>query len=110
MSDANPPTDPDDEPIPKLPRAPLWGKLSLPAMVRVGMFATMLYAIIVMRQPCADGMGRFISGFDDPPDAGPASVVDHYPGYELLTTEELLKRYPLMMLDAGVADAGPRSE
>ncbi len=97
----------DEEPIPKLPRAPLFRKLSVPAIVRIGMFATLLYAIIVMRQPCADGVGRFITNFDDPPDAGPAVTTDQrIPGYELMTAEEALKRWP----DKPAEDAAAASD
>jgi hypothetical protein len=97
-----------DEPVPKLPRAPLFGKPSLNGVVRVGMFATLLYAIIVMRRPCAEGVGRFIGGFDEPvdADAAPPSVSDQYPGYELMTAEEALKRWPdNPTRDGGLGDA-----
>ncbi|MCP4444195.1 MAG: hypothetical protein GY811_02470 [Myxococcales bacterium] len=104
MSEENPSSEespgsegPEDEaPIPKLPRAPLFRKLSLPAMVRIGMFGTIFYAIIVMREPCADGVSRFITNFDDSDaDAGPApSIETRYPGFELMTAEEALKRWP----------------
>lgn len=105
----------DEEEMPKLPRAPLFGKPSVHSIVRVGMFATLLYAIIVMRQPCADGVGRFIGGFDDAPDAAPATVNDRYPGYELLTAEEALKRWPDSPhndagMDGGPADAARAAE
>ncbi len=102
-----PAPDYSSEDVPKLPRAPLFGKPSLHGVVRVGMFATLLYAIIVMRQPCADGVGRFIGGFDEEADAAPAGLSDHYPGYELLTAEEALKRWPDSPThDGGVRDAG----
>lgn len=85
----------DEEPIPKLPRAKLMGKLSMNAVVRIGMFGTLFYAIIVMRKPCAEGAGRFIMNFDDVMDAGPPPAVDQrYPGFELITAEEALKRWP----------------
>ena len=93
----------DDEPIPKLPRAPLMGKLSMAAVIRIGMFGTLFYAIIVMRKPCAEGAGRFIMNFDDVADAGPAPAVDQrYPGFELISAEEALKRWP----DKPADDAG----
>ncbi len=93
----------DDEPIPKLPRAPLLGKPSTAAMVRIGMFGTLFYAIIVMRKPCAEGAGRFLMNFDDAPDAGsPPAVDERYPGFELISAEEALKRWP----DSPSHDAG----
>lgn len=96
-----------EEEIPKLPRAPLLGKPSLNGVVRAGMFATLLYAIIVMRRPCAEGVGRFIGGFDEAPDAGPSSITDHYPGYELMTAEEALKRWPESQTRDGGVSEGP---
>tara|TARA_R110002096_G_scaffold44526_8_gene120295 strand:+ start:111121 stop:111609 length:489 start_codon:yes stop_codon:yes gene_type:complete len=98
----------DDEPIPKLPRAPLMGKLSMAAIIRIGMFGTLFYAIIVMRKPCAEGAGRFIMNFDDVADAGPAPAVDkRYPGFELISAEEALKRWPDKPADdAGAGDQG----
>lgn len=102
----------EDPEIPKLPRAPLFGKPSLQGVVRVGMFATLLYAIVVMRRPCAEGVGRFIGNFDERADAAPPSISDHYPGYELLTAEEALKRWPDSPAsgDAGVHDGGLTTE
>ena len=97
--------DPADEPIPKLPRAPLFRKLSFPAMVRIAMYLALLYAVFAMRRPCAEGVGRFVGGFDVPPDAGPVSPAERYPGYELITAEELLERYPDAPRDAGTGDA-----
>lgn len=105
----------DEEPIPKLPRASLLGKLSLPAIVRVGMFATLLYAIIAMRKPCSEGVSRFVTSFEDSPaDAGtspPTEAPGSYAGYELMTVEEALKRFPDAPDgggDGGTGDAGPR--
>jgi hypothetical protein len=98
--------DDSEEEIPKLPRAPLFGKPSLHSVVRVGMLATVLYAIVVMRRPCAEGVGRFIGGFDDAADAAPVDRLDHYPGYELMTAEEALKRWPDSPThDGGIPDA-----
>lgn len=59
---------------------------------RIGMFGILLFAIIVMGKPCADGVGRFVAGFDQqaPPDAGAAGI----PGFELLTTAEVKERWP----------------
>ena len=100
-SGAESPDDSEEE-IPKLPRAPLFGKPSLNGVVRIGMFATLLYAIIVMGGPCADGVGRFVGGFGTEPDAAPVDPAEHYPGYQLITAEEFMKRYP----DGGAEDSG----
>jgi hypothetical protein len=63
-----PPRDPD---VPRLPRGKGF-KLSLGEMLRIGMTATMLIAVIVLAQPCADAVGTFVGNFD-PPDARPAA-------------------------------------
>ncbi len=98
----------DEEPIPKLPRAPLIGKLSTPALMRIGMFGTLFYAVIVMRKPCAEGAGRFVMSFDENSqvDAGP-SKTERFPGFELMTAEEAPKRFPdAPTFDAGLRDGG----
>lgn len=42
-------------------------------LMRIAMFATLLVMILVMRQPCADGVARFIGSFDQV-DAGPSQA------------------------------------
>jgi hypothetical protein len=70
------------------------------------MFATVLYAIIVMRKPCGEGVARVIFPPTDETDAGPPSVSEQYPGFELMTAEEALKRWPDSPAhDAGAGDA-----
>jgi len=57
----------DDAPVPRLPR----GKgirLSTQSVIRIGMFATLLVAVVVMQRPCADNVSRFVTSFG--PDAG----------------------------------------
>ena len=95
--------DPRLDQIPKLPRAKLFGRMSMVSLTRIGMFGTLFVAIILMRKPCADGVANFIGSFD-PKDAGPAeeSSDSPVPGYELMTAEEALKRWP----DRPVEDAG----
>ena len=36
-----------------------------PQLTRVVMFATLLLAVLLMRRPCADAVGRFFSSFDE---------------------------------------------
>lgn len=60
-------------PVPRLPH----GKgirISGPAIVRILMFAALLLAVLALRKPCADGVSRFITQFDEP-DAGVAGAV-----------------------------------
>jgi len=54
----------DDEPVPKLPRG-RGMKFTGPQVVRIAMFATLLMAVLLMRRPCADAVGHFVSGFDE---------------------------------------------
>ena len=61
------PRDPD---VPRLPRGKGF-KLSFGEIVRIGLTGTMLIAVLVLAQPCADAVGRFVGSFD-PPDAQPA--------------------------------------
>lgn len=97
MSDSNSKdVDVDEEPIPKLPRAKLFGRPSGPAMIRLGMFATMLYALIMMREPCANGAARFVGQFSESDAAADASTSQpgtstHYPGFQIVTAEEALE-------------------
>jgi hypothetical protein len=60
--------DPD---VPRLPRGKGF-KLSFGEIVRIGLTATMLIAVLVLAKPCADAVGRFVASFD-PPDAQPAA-------------------------------------
>ena len=76
--------------IPKLPRAKLFRGFSIGSVARIGTFAVLLYAIVVTRKPCAASVGRFFGGFDPAQDASLQTV----PGYELMTAEEALKRWP----------------
>ena len=65
------PKDPEtDDDVPRLPRGKGF-KLSFGEIVRIGLTGTMLIAVLVLAQPCADAVGRFVSSFD-PPDAQPA--------------------------------------
>jgi hypothetical protein len=58
------PIDPD---VPRLPRGKGF-KMSFGEIVRIGLTATMLIAVLVLAQPCAEAVGRFVANFD-PPDA-----------------------------------------
>jgi len=40
-------------------------------VVRIAMLLVMLVAMIALGRPCADGVARFMGGFDPPPDAAP---------------------------------------
>jgi hypothetical protein len=62
--------DPIDPDVPRLPRGKGF-KLSFGEIVRIGLTGTMLIAVLVLAQPCAEAVGRFVGSFD-PPDAQPA--------------------------------------
>jgi hypothetical protein len=83
------PAERDGE-VPRLPRGPLV-KLSGPALMRIGMIAIVLLAVIGLRRPCADGVAGFISGFDAP-DAGPRAAPPMQ--LERLTEDEIKRRFP----------------
>src|SRR5512140_1381792 len=73
MTVASEPDEPvdDDAPVPKIP----YSKglhLSRPQIFRIGMFATLLVAIIVLAKPCSDSVSKFVTSFDDGSNAGSA--------------------------------------
>ena len=45
------------------PRRPWWQG---PAMFRLLMTAMLLFVVVQFRQPCADAVGQFVAGYDDP--------------------------------------------
>jgi hypothetical protein len=61
------PRDPD---VPRLPRGRGF-KLSFGELLRIGLTAIMLIAVLVLAKPCADSVSNFVASFD-PPDAQPA--------------------------------------
>ena len=67
----------DDEPIPRLPRGKLF-KLTGPQMFRILFFAALLVGVLALRQPCSEGIGRFVESFDES-DAGPTGPQDGSP-------------------------------
>jgi len=114
ISDEAPGNVPDEEPIPKLPRAKLFGKPSAAAMIRMGMFATLLYALIMMREPCASGAARFVGQFSEPAiDAGPpaSELQKRYPGFQIMTAEEALQMLKEAQgeVDGGIGSDAKRS-
>jgi hypothetical protein len=54
----------DDEPVPKLPRG-RGLKLSTAQLVRIGGTLALLVFLIVMQRPCANAVGKFVTGFGD---------------------------------------------
>ena len=57
--------------MPKLPKRK-GALLSSGDLVRIGIFATMLVAVLMFRKPCADGAADFVQSFDTPDAALPA--------------------------------------
>lgn len=95
----------EQEPIPKLPRGRFFSKLTLLDLFRIGLFAILLVAVLMMRKPCADGVANLFDMLAGPPDAGPELR------YERLTDEELRERLgaPPPGRDAGAAAPGDAS-
>lgn len=66
----------DDAPVPKLPRGKGFA-LSWPQLMRIGLTLVTLVAIIALRKPCSDSVGRFVTTFGgeavDPNAAKPES-------------------------------------
>ncbi len=101
------PIDPD---VPRLPRGKGF-KLSFGEIVRIGLTATMLIAVLVLAQPCAEAVGRFVSSFD-PPDAqlAPKPQPKGYVHLSSDMTPEQIQQAIGGARDAGVSDAsaGPQ--
>lgn len=97
------PIDPD---VPRLPRGKGF-KLSFGEIVRIGLTGTMLIAVLVLAQPCADAVGRFVGSFD-PPDAQPAQPLQPK-GYVHLSSDMTPQQIQQAIggaRDAGAPDAG----
>src|SRR5437763_16912908 len=86
MTVANEPTEPaevpgkPDEPVPKIPYA-RGLRLPRPELFRIGMFGTLLIAVIVLAKPCSDSVSKFVTSFDSGSNAGsqmpkPGTVVE----------------------------------
>ena len=90
-----------NEEIRKLPRGPLFRGFNALELVRIGMFASLLVAVIALREPCADGAATFVGAFEETgPDA--AAPPDPLAGYELVPAQELLDR---LARDGGTAES-----
>ena len=98
----------DLDPVPKIPRSKsmrwMWNDL-----FRIAFLVLMLVTVIVMKDHCASGVGKFIGSFE-PVDAGPAEApIEAPPGWELVPADQvdIEKMFPTH-LDAGPpSDAGP---
>jgi hypothetical protein len=83
------------EPVPQVPNTWRW-KFSTADIIRILMFAALLFGVLATREGCGKGMAKFIGTFEEPPDAGPKLR------YERLTHDEIRARFS--------KDAGPKSE
>lgn len=45
-------------------------------MFRIAMFAILLVGVVLLRQPCSEGIGRFVESFDSA-DAGPTGTLEN---------------------------------
>ncbi|MEO8707383.1 MAG: hypothetical protein ABI867_45570 [Kofleriaceae bacterium] len=66
----------DDETVPKLPRGPGFS-ISTGQLVKIVMTAALLVMLIVIQRPCADGVSKFVTDFDE---RGSASATMPRPG------------------------------
>lgn len=57
------------------------------SLFRIAMLGMLLVAVLVMRKPCADGVAKFIGGFESQPDAG----VEGTPGKTALPPGEYIR-------------------
>lgn len=62
----------ENDPIPRVPKAKGFG-LSRGEISRIAIFGSLLFGILMLRQPCAHGVGSFVDSFEEPIDAAPAS-------------------------------------
>jgi hypothetical protein len=98
-----PPDEPGEaEPTPRLPRGRFFSRIRFMDAMRIGMFATLLIVVLVLRRPCADSVATFIDAFDGPPDAAPEVELR----YERLTDEQIRERFGSADADAGPGPAG----
>ncbi len=108
-------TQDSEEPVPRLPRGKGM-RLSGQGLFRIGMIAILLFAVVTLREPCADGIATLMDRFDAP-DAGTATsdaglatqpVIDLDPN---LPPDELRKKImDVMYPDGGSAtDSAPAS-
>ena len=93
----------EQEPIPRLPRGRGF-RPSLQDIVRILMFGGLLAAVLVLRGPCSQGVGRFVESFSPPADAGAAR---RPPVGELrrLSEDEIRARYRSLTRDGGAGEA-----
>jgi len=105
-----PPVSRDGD-VPRLPRG-RGVKLMGPQLFKIGMVAMLLVAVIMLRRPCSDAVGKFVSDFDQR-DAGvkapPPQQPDPYksPVIEIdtrkMSDEEIKRRLDVFRNpDAGV--------
>ena len=64
----------EGDPVPRVPRPKGWG-FPRGSLMRIAMFAALLFGVIALRKPCAEGVGSFVDSFEAPIDAGAAPAV-----------------------------------
>ena len=114
--------DPD---VPRLPRGRGFS-FTGPQVVRILMFAFLLIAVLFMRRPCGDAVGRFVGSFDEqaPGDAsvraiphpdqltpGTTQYVEIKPGMsdaEIKAAIDKARSLPPASPSPPPSDAGPR--
>ncbi len=99
-------TEPDPEPIPKLPRG-RGIKLSGPELFRVALTLIALVGVIVLTRPCANAVSGFVTSFDQGSDREQA--VPH-PGTVDVPPEPSYERLRPGMSEAEIKAAIERSK
>lgn len=95
----------DDEPVPRVGRGPLFGRMQTATLFKIAGLGVILVAVVVLRRPCADSVSGFVNSFDPPPDAAPTPATRDMEVIRL-TPEEIERRFPSVEArDAGAATA-----
>lgn len=69
----------DVEGVPKLPRGRSM-KWTLPMLTRIGLTAGLLVLLLVVRKPCSDSVGKFVTDFGSNGGSGSAAALMPKPG------------------------------
>jgi hypothetical protein len=71
-------------------------------LFRIAMLAIMLFGVLMVRTPCAQGVARFIDSFSPPPEDGASPAPAPLPGpLRPLTDEQLRAHFRSVTADAG---------
>ncbi|HUH02711.1 MAG TPA: hypothetical protein VML75_12015 [Kofleriaceae bacterium] len=69
----------EHDPVPRVPKARGFG-LSRGEIGRIAIFGSLLFGVLMLREPCAKGVGGFVDSFEEPSDAAPRAQTVAPPG------------------------------